>query len=183
MSGTSQRPTGSRVLTTRGGVIVSKQRQHNKHQAALPVTAYLSLFPCQKPLLLCGSFLGSILGRGKRDEELRVIESYVLSASPTFHPRCNQQVSLQKNTPNCYISFNAKATFSITRACCLVLFCVSERIVAAPVLVWHYAKRMFSPFTNQYQTSFHPQIIPFHKKRPKLIQFFFRQALCNRLCN
>ena len=57
-SGTSQLPADSRVLTPHGEVIVSLQMNHNKHQVALPVAPY---FHARKALLLCGSFLGSIL--------------------------------------------------------------------------------------------------------------------------
>ena len=109
VSGTSQRPTGSLVLTPHGEVIYSvsnfQMNQRNKHQVALPVTP---CFHARKALLLCGSFLGSILAVATRKKELRCI-----CASLT---QCAINSKFGKNTPHWCILFNANPTVSITHA-------------------------------------------------------------------
>lgn len=96
VSGTSQRPTGSLVLTPHGEVIYSvsnfQMNQRNKHQVALPVTP---CFHARKALLLCGSFLGSILAVATRKKELRCI-----CASLT---QCAINSKFGKNTPHCRV--------------------------------------------------------------------------------
>ena len=71
----SFQPTLASWHTPRRGYSVSPKESHNKHQAALPVTPN---FHARKALLLCGSFLGSILAEVTGTEEPRCIYAWPL---------------------------------------------------------------------------------------------------------
>ena len=185
----SFQPTLASWHTPRRGCSVSPKESHNKHQAALPVTPN---FHARKALLLCGSFLGSILAEVTGTEEPRCIYAWplgvVLCEGGARENWQKPEIFVQqsflwlkawglKNGPhyspgNPTVAKNQKSLGSCSCSFCKFMKKQRQPSSVTPPCLWHYAKKMFSRATNKYQPPNHS----FHKKQPELIQFFTWQT-------
>ena len=189
----SFQPTLASWHTPQRGYSLSPKESHNKHQAALPVTPN---FHARKALLLCGSFLGSILAEVTGTEEPRCIYAWPLGVvlcegrghswklTITKH-LCTTKFPILKmwgwksgphyTLGNPTVAKNQKSLGSGSCSFCKVMKKRQPSSVTPPCL-WHYAKKMFSRATNKYQANFSPLNHSFHKNQPELIQFFTWQT-------